>query len=154
MKRLFAIVAILAATLTPSLAQKIVIGSRVPDIRSEKQMEWLTPIPEKGRAMLIDFFSSDNPSCVKGYALLGTVAGKLGVNVTVVVLSASDSEQFRALAAADGGKYCFAIDEDDDIFNAFAVRYLPFYMLVNAKGEMVWQGDISNLDIQTVSESL
>lgn len=153
MKRIITLIVICLMATAPVLAQKIVIGSRMPDIRADK-IEWLTPAPPKGKAILIDFFSINNPSSVKEYSKLANIHKTLGSKLGIVIILAVESGNLRNKVAADGSRYIFGLDIDGDIFTLFGVRYLPFYMLFNAKGEMVWQGNISTLTTTEIEELL
>lgn len=147
MKYIISLLVLTAAFIGSAGAQKLVIGSRVPSIKGDKDVEWLSSAPTKDKAMLIDFFSTDNPSCIKEYALLKPIIEQWEAELDIVIISQGDSPEFRSMVDADGGRYSFALDADGNVFAAYGVRYLPFYMLVNAKGEMIWQGNISTLQI-------
>lgn len=148
MKYIISLLALTAALIGSAGAQKLVIGSRVPAIKGDKDVEWLSSAPAKDKAMLIDFFSADNPSCAKEYALLKPIIEQWDTKLDIVIISQGDTPEFRSMVDADGGRYSFALDADGSVFTAYGVRYLPFYMLVNAKGEMIWQGNIATLQLQ------
>lgn len=129
-----------------ALAQKIVIGSRIPDFRD---VRWLTTMPGgpgtgQTAPMLIEFHDPDNASSVRFFPKLADIRGKYG-NVQVVVLVARPGSAADELRQAYGDRYYIGADPDGKVYRTFNVRFLPYTILVDSKGELYWQGNLGNI---------
>ena len=124
-------------------AQKLVIGSRVPDF---KGVEWRTLPPRTETPTLIEFYAPGNASSVRFFPKLAEISRRFE-NIQIVVLTHGNASGTTAdsLPAKYGDRYFIGVDPDGKVYRAFQVRYVPYTVLVNSKGELYWQGNLGNL---------
>ena len=132
-------------------AQRLVIGEKAPEV---KVSEWLGGRAPGSGATLVDFFHSSNPQCVANLDKLNTIAGSYGNRLNVVVLSREGADKMASVAS--GKHYRFFMGEDDGgkTYNAFSVRFVPFAALIDARGRLVWTGNVSALTNSTIDSAL
>lgn len=150
MKKILTLLGLAAWTVGPALAQKMVIGSRIPDF---KEVQWLTAAPAgpgsgQTAPMLIEFYNPDNASSVRFFPKLADIRHKYGngaSGVQIVVLVAQPGAAADKLRQDYGDRYYIGADPDGKVYQAFNVRFLPYTILVNSKGELYWQGNLGNI---------
>lgn len=145
MRRFTLIFTLAICCVTICTAQKIVVGSRISQFKPDKELVLVSGKKIVDGAMIIDFFSSKNPSCKDFYTQLERIAQKTGNNCSILVISSTLDDDFEALSKKDQDKYSFAIDHKGSVFALFAVQYLPYSVALNSQAEVVWQGNLSNL---------
>ena len=141
------IVALLIQTAT---SQKLVIGSKTPVF---KDVEWKTAAPGGGKAVLVEFYQSSNHTSESLYSKLADIHSKYSNNVDIVVLTRENNAMIDRLIDSDGQKYSFAYDPDGKTYEAFGVKFVPFTMLIDSKGSMLWQGNLSNITGQVLQKA-
>ncbi len=135
--------------------QKLVIGSEVDDLSKVTKDQWLSRSASSDKVWVIDFFAVKNPSSMKFYnEELPKVKSNIGDRAEVVIVSSKDSEELSELAAKDGDKYCFVTDSEGKLFKIFDVKYIPFSVVVDSKGTILWQGNISELTKEVLDSIL
>lgn len=127
--------------------QKLVIGSQIP---SFKGITWLTAPPKTDKDMLIDFYQSTNPSCEKFLPTLAPRYDLLAPKLSFVILTREQGPAIDKLVNSLGARYSIGYDPTGDAFNAFNVKYLPYSILVDEKGKILWIGNLGNLDDQSL----
>jgi hypothetical protein len=151
MKRMLLIAAVmLIPVLTLRAQQRLVIGEKAPDIRVAAWQDGRAP---GAGAMLIDFFVSSNPQCVANLDKLNAIRGSYGDRLQVVLISREGAAVTRSFTAGKG--YDFRVGEDDagETFSAFSVRFVPFAALVDARGRLVWTGNVATLTGEIVERA-
>lgn len=129
-------------------AQKLVTGEKAPDV---KVSEWLWGAPaDDNKAMLIEFFHSGSRQCVDRIGNIETVALKYKGKLNVVLLAKEPAEGVRGKLAMQSGAYFAAIDEGGRTFEAFGVKFVPFCVLIDHKGRVLWSGNPSSLDSEEI----
>lgn len=146
MKKLLLLLGLtLGSGLTATRAQKLVIGSRVPDF---KGVEWSTLPPRAEVPMLIEFYDSGNASSARFFPRLAEIHHRHGNGnrgIQIVVLTRGGEPALDSLRAKYGERYFIGSDPDGRVYRAFHVQYVPYTILVNSKGELYWQGNLGNL---------
>ncbi len=146
MKNLFILVASLLLSIGSVSAQKLVIGSEVDGHKEVTSLEWLSDKPADKSVWIIDFFATNNPTSTDFYDKhLPEVLKVIDGDAKIVVLTTKSTPEFQELAKKDGDKYSFAVDTKGELYKLFGVRYIPFTVIVNHKGKILWQGNLSSL---------
>lgn len=146
MKRYILTVLLLSLCSLQLSAQKYVIGSELPDFKSSKSINWLYDAADLTKLWVIDFYSTKNPTSVKFYSQnVENVNRWFGGRAEIVIFNAGGDDDFLVLAQRDNDRQHFAIDTQGDIFKIFSVIYLPYTVIVDADGVLVWQGNLSTL---------
>lgn len=125
--------------------QKLIIGSDAPSL---KEIEWQTAPPVKGVASLVDFYQPSNPSCVKFLDRLGLIAKEKKGRVQVVLLTRETGAEIDKLVA--DGRFIVGYDPTGNTYAEYYVKYLPYSMLVDSKGDIAWIGNMANLPTTTL----
>lgn len=125
----------------PLRAQRLVIGSKAPSLKS---VEWLGDTPEVGggKAILVEFYQSSNPSSVKFFEKLGPINDKYGSKMMIVVLGRDSRDAMLELTDLP---YFVGFDAGGAAYSAYGVRFTPFTMLVDSKGNVAWMGNLGNI---------
>ena len=130
MKRIFLALFLLSWTLGAA-SQNVALGEKTPDLKVKSWLDDRMPVP--GRTFLLVFFHSTSRPAVESLAHLQELWRKFGdrVNVVVVVRESPYAE----------GNLTVAFDDSGRSFAAYDVQYLPFGVLVSAKGRALWMGN-------------
>lgn len=141
MKQLLLMLAIVTLTFEATVAQRqFVIGSKVP---SMKDIEWIDIAPQSTNIpMLIEFYQSSNPTSVKLLDKLPDLQQSYGSTIAFVVLTGDSRSVAESLS---GRGYFVGYDPQGEVFKNFGVRFTPFTMIVDSKGLLHWQGNLSNI---------
>ena len=134
----------------PLCAQKIVLGERIPEVRSVTWLDGLHPDPAPLTAVV--FFTASNPSCLKALAHLRQLQEQADDRLRVLVVTRDAAEQARA--ATEGmrsPRLTVALDPEGKIFKSFGVSYVPFSLLTDAHKRLLWQGNSLQLNGEILS---
>lgn len=137
MKKLIFLLA-LCLMLPAASAQKMVIGSKVPDF---KGVQWQSSAPASGKPMIVEFYNPDNSSSARFFPKLAEIKSKYGNKLEVVVLIQNGS----TIGALNTSGYAIGTDPDGKVYQNFNVQFLPYTILVSSKGELFWQGNLGNI---------
>ncbi len=152
LKTVLAFVAALAVT--SAAAQVLVIGEKVPDFRIKEWVSMRKPVPAPQKMMLVEFFHSSNPGSVGRLAVLDRLAAEYPAGLTVAVLVKEDTlEVIRQLRDASY-LYYIGIDDGGRTFGAFGVQYVPFAVLIDPKGRLLWMGNSTTMDQEVIENHL
>ena len=139
MKRIFLALFLLSWTLTAA-AQKVALGEKTPDLKVESWLDNRAPV--QGRTALLVFFHSASRPSVESLAYLQALGGKFGDRISVVVVAKEGRETVEALLRPYAkGNLTVAFDDNGRSCAAYDVQYLPFGVLVSAKGRALWMGN-------------
>ncbi len=150
MKR-FLIAACMACMALAADAQKISVGDRAPEV---KAAAWPDKAPRGGeRVRMIEFFYSRSAPSMARVAPLDAMAEKYGGRLDVIVVCREDAV---TVAKAIGGSHTFytAIDDENRTFAAYGVQYIPYGVVVDAKGRVVWAGNPEKLSDEELGKYL
>lgn len=141
MKQLLLVLVVMISAFGVSVAQKqYVIGSKTPSL---KDVEWIDEVPEDTDSpILIEFYQSSNPTSVKLLEKLPVLQQSYGSKLIFVVLTRDSRSVAESLS---GRGYFVGYDPEGKVFENFGVRFTPFTMIVDSKGLLHWQGNLSNI---------
>ena len=122
-------------------AQNLVIGSRVSELK-------------KDRPMLIEFFYSASEPCRDRLPELNKLAGDYAGKIDVLVLANEDRDRIIPLLKGENYAFAVALDDAGKTFNAYGVRFVPFSVLLDAKGRVLWFGHSARLTIVDLEQAL
>ena len=143
MKRLLLSIATIIIAVSAVQAQRLVIGEKAPDI---KIVEWLDgKAAAGGKATLIDFFHSSNEQCVSNLAKLNSLHGAYGSRMNVIAVSREGMDKLQPFVSGKGYGFYAGLDDAGKTFTAYGVRFVPFAALIDARGRLVWTGNVASL---------
>lgn len=153
MKRVMLLTALLGLLAAASPAQNIVLGERVPDLRSAV---WLGGRqPAAAPFTYVEFYHTSLRGGEASLANLEALARKLGTKLRVVVVTREKKEEIEGALAPllrrsdrfgvvlDGARY----------FASYGVSYLPFGVLTDAKNRALWMGNTLTLTEEIIDNS-
>ena len=132
--------ALLAILAIPLHAQRLVIGERVPDLNIT---QWLNGAPvSDGKAVMVEFYHSSNP---KG-------AERLGDRLAVIVVTREKNDAVISSLLGGNPSYRVGYDGDGSVFSAFSARYVPYSVIYDKRGRILWVGNPSSLSAADVAD--
>lgn len=143
MKKIITAVFVAIASLNLASAQTIIIGEKTPDL---KVAQWLNSNQVRSNTpTLLEFFVSQSAPSQKRLPVLDALAKQYGGKLNIVIISKESQSKIAPLI--DGKNYSFAIAIDDEgkTFSNYGVQFVPFGILTDAKGRVVWSGNSSQL---------
>lgn len=152
MKRIFLVLFLLSWSLTAA-AQHVALGEKAPEL---KAASWLDGrLPTQGRATLLVFFHSASRPSVESLAQMRALGRRFGERLNVVVVTKEHPESVADMVRPYAeGNLTVAFDESGRSFAAYDVQYLPFGVLVSAKGRALWMGNPRQLTEATIESNI
>jgi len=152
MKRIFLALFLLWGAMTAA-AQQLALGEKTPDL---KIRSWLDGrMPAHGRPALLVFFHSASRPSVESLASVRALSAKFDGRLDVVVIAKEAPETVAPVVRPyAGGNMTVAFDDDGRTFSAYDVHYLPFGVLVTAKGRALWMGNPRQLTEKMIESNL
>lgn len=152
MKRILFVLFLLSWPLAAA-AQNVALGEKVPEL---KVASWLDGrAPAHGRATLLVFFHSASRPSAESLAHLQALGREFGGRMNIAVVSRERAESVEAVVRPYvGGNLSVGFDEGGRSFAAYDVQYLPFGVLVSAKGRALWMGNPRQLTRKTIESNL
>lgn len=132
-------------------AQKLTIGERAPEMQAA---QWLTDKPAADKARFIDFYHSSSREAETLLSDMDRYARDFDGRLTVVVIAREPQDKVQGVLMKDSPKYKVAIDDDGRTFAAFGVKVVPFGVLTDSKGKVLWFGNPAQLDAATLDKLL
>ena len=130
-------------------AQRLAVGEKAPDM---KIRGWLGEKPASdGKYMFVEFFFSTSKQCVDNLDDMDDLAGKFR-NVVFVVVTKEGAEKIGSIEALKKRAFHVALDEDGKTFAAYGVNYVPFGVLLDRKGKVLWQGNSTDVDEKLIKQ--
>ncbi len=151
MKNILLTLGLLALTV-PAQAQRLIIGEKTPEIQIAQWVE--NRAASSGKATLIDFFHSGNQQSVNNLNKLDGLETAYGSRLNIVVISQETMEVFRPFIVDKGYGFYAGIDDNGKTFTAYGVRFVPFAALIDAKGRLVWTGNVAALTDEIIKKAL
>ena len=143
---------VLWGCLSMASAQRLVIGQRPADVRIKEYV--LGEVLAEDRPVLIEFFYSPSQPSRDRLPVLNEMAKKYAGQVTVLVLARESRERIEPLVIDKGYVFTVALDEDGKTFGGFDVQYVPFSVLMDAKGRVSWFGNSAQLTTSMIETEL
>ncbi len=143
---------ILLASAVSAQAQRLIIGEKTPDIQV---VQWVDGrAAAAGKATLVDFFHSSNQQSINNLNKLDGLETTYGSKLNIVVVSQETMEVFRPFIVDKGYGFYAGIDDNGKTFTAYGVRFVPFAALIDARGRLVWTGNVTNLTDEIIQKAL
>ena len=147
---LFALAALIA--LQTAHAQKLIIGERAPELKIK---EWLSKTPsEENAPRLVEFFHSASKPSADRIPTLNELARKYKGKLLVVVIAREPREKVAPLLTGENALFHAGLDDSGKTFAAYNIRYLPFSVLIDAKGRTRWFGNSVHLTEEIINQNL
>ena len=152
MKKFLLILTALSLTGTAAMAQKLTIGERAAEIKSTRKMGTKQVAGEKIK--VIEFFHCSNKQCAARLEELDRLAKKYDGTLEVTVVTRDPAEKAMPILKPESRSYQVVIDEDGKVFENYGVKYVPFAVLVDKKGKVIWFGNSSSLTEDMIKQAI
>ena len=142
MNRIWRALGILLLGASVSPAQNLITGEKAPELKTG---EWLSKgnYTGSGKATVIEFFFSRSEPSMKRLSVLDGFVRSYGDSVGVVLLAREPREQVGEAVNGKGYGFGVALDDNGKTFDAYGVQFVPFAVLYDAKGKILWFGNSS-----------
>lgn len=151
MKRLLLSIATVILAVSAAQAQRLVIGERVPEM---KITTWYNgTVPPLGKATLVDFFHTPNEQCVANLPRLNELQTAHNERLNVVVIAREGLDKVSPFLDGKGYRFYAGIDDAGKTFTAYGVRFVPFAALIDARGRLVWTGNVASLTNEIIEKA-
>ncbi len=149
MKRLM-IGVILCAMVSTASAQKLMTGDRAPQLQVST---WLDGKSASSGPRLVEFFHSASAPSLARLNVLSDLATK-NPDLNVVLVTREEASAVATALGAGEHPYKVAIDQEGKTFAEYGVQYLPFAVLIDAKGRIAWFGNPAQLSQSQIESYL
>ncbi len=140
MKRVWILLLFCALAVSVS-AQKLMTGDRAPQLQVS---EWLGSPPAAVGPRLVEFFHPASAPSLARLEVLDELARRYP-DLSVVLVTRQQAAAVRAAIGPDEHPYKVAIDATGRTFTEYGVQYLPFAVLIDARGRIAWFGNPASL---------
>lgn len=143
MKRFLMLAALAMLVAAPLRAQRLVIGERAPELTVAR---WLNGAPDTdGKAVMVEFYHSSNRSSAERLARLDAIAKAHANDLAVIVVTREDDSAVTSALLQGNPSYRVGYDGDGSVFSAFSARYVPYSVITDRRGRILWVGNPSSL---------
>lgn len=141
-------IAVFILAAVPLFGQRLSRGEKMPDYQFKG---WIsTSQPSGSKATMVEFFHSGNKVSVDRLAALEQLAKDNSRTLNVIVVTREDTPEVRKML---GGRAFFsAIDDEGKTFAAFSALYVPYAVVADKKGRVVWLGNPVSLKAGEVQQ--
>ena len=150
MKRFLTIALLALLTAAPLHAQRLVIGERAPELSVS---QWLNGAPDtNGKAVMVEFYHSSAPKGDERLARLDELARTHGDRLAVVVVTRENGEPATTSLLKGSPAYRVGYDSDGAVFSTFSARYVPYSVIYDKRGRILWVGNPSSLSVADIAD--
>lgn len=111
--------------------------------------------PQSGKPLVIEFWASWCGPCVKLFPHLNKLYGELeGTGIQFVALTREPLNHVRKYISSQELPYPVGVDIEGQFHVALNVKYIPYAVIVDAEGRVVWSGHSGRLSKALIEKSL
>lgn len=150
MRKVIVLMAALLLAL-PGFGQRLIIGEKAPDFRASEWLNNHTPAGKKN--ILIEFFHSPSEPSLRRLPELDALARRYP-QMEVIVVSREPKEKLAPLFESGNYAFFIAIDEGGRTFTNYGIQFIPFSVLLDSRGRVLWFGNSSQLTDDIINQLL
>lgn len=133
-------------------AQNIVLGERVPELKSTVWLDNRQPTPAP--MTYIEFFHSSNPSCVASIRQLRALIARMGEPMNLVIVTKEEVDAVEPVLRPLLGERIYVALHADRGFELFGVAYVPSGVLIGPKNRALWMGNSLQFNERIIEQSM
>ncbi len=124
-------------------AQTIITGEKTPEL---KVSQWLNSNKIRSDTpTLLEFFVSQSIPSQKRLPILDALAKQYKGGLNIIIISKENQNKIMPLLNGKDYSFAVAIDDEGKTFSNYGVQFVPFSVLTDAKGKVVWFGNSCHL---------
>lgn len=124
-------------------------------IRMSKRMQYSQmAYPNDKQLFFVEFWASWCEPCIHVSKYLNVVQEKYRSELYIISITKESQDVVDKFLKKHTTKMAVGLDYDGENFSRFAVNALPYGILINGKGDIVWRGNPSDLKVQQIDEFL
>lgn len=146
MRHLFAIIALLCATVVGASAQSVRLGEPLPTVNVTPDIDDAVAMYNRDYTCLI-FVHSESQPCVEALRNFKDTAKSIEKQCAIVFITSEQESDKEAIVERLGIEdYNIAFDHNNRTFKAFGIQYAPFVVIYRNKNSRIeWFGPIHHL---------
>ena len=111
--------------------------------------------PQTGQPLVIEFWASWCGPCIKLFPHLKKLYGELeGTGIQFAALTQEPLNHVREFIRSQELPYPVGVDREGQFHEALNVKYIPYAVIVDAEGRVVWSGHSGRLSKALIEKSL
>ncbi len=151
MKRLLFLFAAVLTAVLPLSGQKLVIGDRAPILK----LQWYGPAPKTdGKYTMVEFFHSSNNASVGRLPALHRLASATEGQLAVIVVTREENTDVKTMLTERNPAYYAGLDRDGSTFASYWATYVPYSVIYDRRGRIVWLGNPTSLSDDDIIKML
>ena len=154
MKKIALLTLLFIATISSSMAQRLIYGEKAPDI-VVRSILMGDAIP-KGMPIYLDFFSVKSADNDRQMLSLSNLARAYNKQIYFAIITNDNEEDvvkyFTEYGKTNDVNFSILLDSDGSSFKNFNIKFVPSSILMNKKGNFIWQGKSSDIDERTINQ--
>lgn len=126
--------------------QNVIIGEKIPTIKSGT---WLMDAqPEQANFSCIIFYHSESKLCQESLKKMNALCKEYPGQFNLTIITKEEHDKAGVTLTSLISDYTgILFDESGAIFKNFGVKFLPFSVICNSKGRVLWCGNPATLNI-------
>lgn len=149
MKRCIIIIFALVLTTISAHGQNIIIGDKVPEVKDKL---WLMDAePDEAPYTCIMFYHSESELCITSLRNTQQLFDEYNDLFNLVIITKEYHDQAGVTLTSLLSDHTGVIfDEGGKIFRVFGIKFLPFSIIFDQRGTILWCGNSSAIDFDVV----
>lgn len=131
--------------------KRMAVGDKTAGITAT---EWLKGFSPSNVPVYINFFSLNSAQSKDEMQQFEHFAAAYKDKIAFVLITKDEKEKMKGYLEGTAPSYSVALDGNGQTFGDYGVMYVPFGVLIDAKGRFVWQGKTSQLNDQILEKAL
>ncbi len=137
---------------TTLFAQRLVSGEKAPRMVSVESV--FGNHPTKGNPVLLEFFMVNSSQVDSQIETITELSRRHDGVLDIIMISKDELSDIRRLFDGTTPKFIVLHDMTGKVFTDYGVRYVPFSVLIDKKGNYIWQGRSNNIPPQVINSAI
>lgn len=153
MRRLILLTIFTLTIASNALAQRVLIGEKAPEIKTKAWGDSGKP-SLNNTPYIIHFFILSNQAGVDMLSPADDIAKKHKGKINVVVMSRDEPAKVKESLKSRTFTLFIGFDDENRTYTTYNIKFVPYSVLVDAKGRVVWCGNTAQLTTSIIEKVL